>query len=254
MATANVVHTPEQANSNLDTAERERVLLEQLPQVKFIARRIHDRLPKHVELDDLVNAGVIGLMDAMKKYDPKKQVMFKSYAQFRIRGAILDSLRELDWSPRILRKKARRIEEAHRKLASLLGRSATEQEVAAELGMQLNEYQVLLGELRGLDLESIQAGSEEDAPEEELNDYIPDNKQEDAFSLCLKSEMKSHLTKAIGELGERDRQVLALYYFEELTMKEIGAVMGVVESRVSQMHTSAVIQLRAKLGAVVGKQ
>src|SRR5947209_14897327 len=115
MATASVIRTPQREEMN--SSERERVLLEQLPQVKFIARRIHDRLPQHVELDDLVNAGVIGLMDAMKKYDPAKNVQFKSYAQFRIRGAILDSLRELDWSPRILRKKSRRIEEAHRKLA-----------------------------------------------------------------------------------------------------------------------------------------
>ncbi|MCU1305560.1 MAG: fliA [Acidobacteriaceae bacterium] len=246
MATASILLTPQV--QNIEAAERESVLLEQLPQVKFIARRIHDRLPKHVELDDLINAGVIGLIDAMKKYDPAKKVLFKSYAQFRIRGAILDSLREMDWSPRILRKKARRIEEAHRKLSSELGRGATEQEIATELGMQLNEYQVLLGELRGLNLESIQGDSEEDGAEEELNDHIPDDRQEDAFSLCLKSERKALLTKAIGELGERDRQVLALYYFEELTMKEIGVVMGVVESRVSQMHTSAVIQLRAKLG------
>jgi RNA polymerase sigma factor for flagellar operon FliA len=248
MATSSATLTPQ--TSILDATERDRILLEQLPQVKFIARRIHDRLPQHVELDDLINAGVIGLMDAMKKYDPAKQVMFKSYAQFRIRGAILDSLREMDWSPRILRRKARRIEEAHRKLASELGRSATEQEVAAELGIPLHEYQVLLGELRGLDLGSIQADSEEDGPEEELNDYIPDDRQEDAFSLCMKSEMKAILTKAIGELGERDRQVLALYYFEELTMKEIGVVLGVVESRVSQMHTSALIQLRSKLQGV----
>jgi RNA polymerase sigma factor for flagellar operon FliA len=119
--------------------------------------------------------------------------------------------------------------------------------MAVELGMSLNDYQVLLGELRGLDLESIQGDSDADEQQEELNDYIPDTKQEDALTLCMKSEMKAALTKAIGELGERDRQVLALYYFEELTMKEIGAIMGVVESRVSQMHTSAVIQLRAKL-------
>ncbi|MCU1287387.1 MAG: fliA [Acidobacteriales bacterium] len=248
MATSSVVLTPQ--TFILETVERDRILLEQLSQVKFIARRIHDRLPQHVELDDLINAGVIGLMDAMKKYDPAKQVMFKSYAQFRIRGAILDSLREMDWSPRILRRKARRIEEAHRKLASELGRSATEQEVAAELGIPLHEFQVLLGELRGLDLGSIQADSEEDGPEEELNDYIPDNRQEDAFSLCAKSETKAILTKAIGELAERDRQVLALYYFEELTMKEIGVVLGVLESRVSQMHTSAVIQLRSKLQSI----
>jgi RNA polymerase sigma factor for flagellar operon FliA len=238
-----------QGLNNIET-ERERVLLEQLPQVKFIARRIHDRLPQHVELDDLVSAGVIGLMDAMKKYDPAKNVQFKSYAQFRIRGAILDSLRELDWGPRVLRRRARAIQEAHRKLSLELGRTATETEIAAELGMQLNDYQKLLGELRGLDLGSIQQESDEESGMEELSERIPDDKQEDAFALLLKSETKEVLTKAIGELSERDRQVLALYYFEELTMKEIGAVMGVVESRVSQIHTSAIIQLRAKLQAL----
>jgi RNA polymerase sigma factor for flagellar operon FliA len=164
--------------------------------------------------------------------------MFKSYAQFRIRGAILDSLREMDWSPRILRRQARHIEEAHRKLAAELGRSATEQEIAAEM---------LLGELGGLDLGSIQLEREDGSPEEELHDYVPDERQEDALSLCVKSETKALLVQAIGELSERERQVLSLYYFEELTMKEIGAVMGVVESRISQMHTSAVLQLRAKL-------
>jgi len=231
-------------------AERERVVLEQLPQVRFIARRIHDRLPQQVELDDLISAGVIGLMDAMKKYDPAKNVQFKSYAQFRIRGAILDSLRELDWGPRLLRRRARAIQEAHRKLSLEFGRAATENEVAAELGMQLHDYQVLLGELRGLDLGSIQQESEDESGMEELSERIPDDRQEDAFTLLLKSETKERLAKTIGELAERDRQVLALYYFEELTMKEIGAVLGVVESRVSQIHTSAIIQLRAKLQAV----
>src|SRR3954471_21297484 len=154
-----------QGLNNIET-ERERVLLEQLPQVKFIARRIHDRLPQHVELDDLMSAGVIGLMDAMKKYDPAKNVQFKSYAQFRIRGAILDSLRELDWGPRVLRRRARAIQEAHRKLSLELGRAATENEIAAELGMQLNDYQKLLGDLRGLDLGSIQQESEGEEMEE----------------------------------------------------------------------------------------
>src|SRR4051812_2822761 len=166
-------------------AERELVLLEQMPQVKFIARRIHDRLPQQVEIDDLISAGVIGLMDAMKKYDPAKNVQFKSYAQFRIRGAILDSLRELDWVPRVLRRRARAIQEAHSKLSLELGREATEQEIAADLGMKLSDYQVLLGDLRGLDLGSIQQESEGEEMEE-LSERLPDDKQEDAFALLLK--------------------------------------------------------------------
>src|SRR5438270_13429494 len=160
-------------NSRLSAEERERMVLEQMPQVRYIARRIHDRLPKHVCLEDLVNAGVLGLMDAMKRYDAGKNVQFKSYAQFRIRGAILDSLRELDWGPRLLRRRARAIQEAHRKLSLEFGRAATEQEVAAELGMHLHDYQLLLGELRGLDLGSIQQESDEESGMEELSERIP---------------------------------------------------------------------------------
>jgi|SRR4051812_4932184 RNA polymerase sigma factor for flagellar operon FliA len=233
-------------------AQREALLLEQLPQVKFIARRIHDRLPQHVELEDLINAGVVGLIDALKKYDPTKNVQFKSYAQFRIRGAILDSLRELDWSPRELRHKARRIEEISRTLAQKLGRAATDQEIAQGLEVSLHEYQLLLGELRGLDIGTIHAESNEDGEEEELFDYVIDDPQTDPFRLCLQSEMKQLLGEAVGKLPERERQVLALYYYEELTMKEIGEALGVVESRVSQLHTSAMVRLRSTLRNKVG--
>jgi RNA polymerase sigma factor for flagellar operon FliA len=200
-----------------------------------------------VELDDLVHAGIVGLIDALKKYDPAKNVQFRSYAQFRIRGAILDGLRELDWSPRELRRKARSIEDAAQRLANKLGRAATEQEIAEELGMKLHDYQLLLGELRGLEIGSIQAVQSDDAPEEELSTYIPADPQDDPFVLCLRSQMQEKISEAITDLPERERQVLALYYYEELTMKEIGEVMGVVESRVSQLHTSAVIRLRAKM-------
>src|SRR3984893_13311178 len=136
--------------------ERERLLLEHLPQVRYIARRIHDRLPAQVPLEDLVHAGVVGLIDAVEKFDPAKNAQLKSYAKFRIRGSILDSLRELDWSPRHLRRKARQIEEAHRDLKLRLGHVASEPELAVELGMHLEEFQHLLGELRGLDLGSLQ--------------------------------------------------------------------------------------------------
>ena len=130
-----------------DKEERERILLEQLPQVRYLARRIHERLPRHVPLDDLVHAGVIGLIDALSKFDPSKHVQFSSYAKFRIRGAILDSLREMDWGPRELRRKARKIEEAHRKLSLALNRAPSESEMAAELSLELKEFQLLLGEL-----------------------------------------------------------------------------------------------------------
>ena len=223
------------------------MLLEQLPQVRYIARRVHDRLPQHVPFDDLVHAGVIGLIDAIGKFDPSKNVQFKSYAKFRIRGAILDSLRELDWSPRELRKKARRIEEAHRTLRLKLDRSATEQEIADEIEMKLEEYQRLLGELRGLDLGSLQVEAGESGNDDEVAVAPPDVPVFDPFAMTLRSEMKGLLAKAIGDLNEKERQVLALYYFEELTMKEVGAALGVGESRVSQIHSAALIRVRSRL-------
>lgn len=240
------VHNAYAAVDSTEQIGRERVILELLPQVRYIARRIHERLPQHVLLEDLVHAGILGLLDAVQKFDPGKNVQLKSYAKFRIRGAILDSLRELDWSPRELRRQARRIEEAHNRLRAALGRSATEAEVAAELGIDEGELQRILGELRGLDLGSLQVVSP-DENGEELCKYVPMPPEEDPFHLCMRSELKTVLASAIHELPPRERQVLSLYYFEELTMKEVGAVLGVVESRVSQIHSSAIVRLRARL-------
>lgn len=227
--------------------ERERLLLEQLPQVRYIARRIHERLPRHVPYEDLVHAGVVGLIDALHKFDHGKQVQFGSYAKFRIRGAILDSLREMDWSPRDLRRKARRLEEAHNKLRSELGRNPSEPELAAELGLDLRALQTLLGEIDGLEVGSFRVLSARDGKEEDLCEYLPDDPEQTPLLQCLRSEMKELLARAIEELPEKERQVLALYYFEELTMKEVGAVMGVGESRVSQIHSMAVVRLRVRL-------
>ncbi len=230
-----------------DDEERERLLLEQLPQVRYIARRIHERLPRHVPFEDLVHAGVLGLIDALHKFDRSKHVQFGSYAKFRIRGAILDSLREMDWSPRDLRRKARRLEEAHNKLRSQLGRNPSEPELAVELGMDLRGLQLLLGEIDGLEVGSLRVASPHDGKEEDLCDYLPDHPEETPLVQCLRSEMKELLAKAIGDLPDKERQVLALYYYEELTMKEVGAVLGVGESRVSQIHSMAVVRLRARL-------
>ena len=230
-----------------DKDERDRILLEQLPQVRYLARRIHERLPRHVPLEDLVHAGVIGLIDALNKFDRSKHVQFGSYAKFRIRGAILDSLREMDWGPRELRRKARRVEEAHRKLSLELSRAPTETEVAAELGMALSEFQHLLGELDSLEVGSLRIESPWDGKEEDLCDYLPNAPEDTPFFRCLRSEMKELLARVIAELPEKEQQVLALYYFEELTMKEVGAVLGIGESRVSQIHSLAMLRLRARL-------
>jgi RNA polymerase sigma factor for flagellar operon FliA len=231
------------------SAERDLLLMEHLPTVRYLARRIHERLPQHVELDDLVSAGVVGLIDAFSKFDHTKKVQFKSYAQFRIRGAILDSLRTLDWSPRELRRKGRAVEEAIRSVTQRVGRAPSEQEIAKEMELGLSEYQLLLGDLKGLEIGSLHMERSEDSGDEELA-YIPGSPEDDPLFRCLKGEMKQRLADAIDELPEKERMVLTLYYYEELTMKEIGLTLGVVESRVSQIHSSAVLRLRTSLAGL----
>ncbi|MGC2210591.1 MAG: FliA/WhiG family RNA polymerase sigma factor [Candidatus Korobacteraceae bacterium] len=231
----------------LDEEVRNRVLMEQMPQVRYIARHIHDRLPQHVPLEDLVHAGVLGLMDALTKYDEARQVQFKTYAKFRIRGAILDSLRELDWSPRDLRRKARQVELAAARLSHELGRSATEQEIATELGLTLEAFQRLVGELEGLNLGSFHIENGDKDHDDDLCEYLPGNPEESPYFLTMKSELRGLLARAIEELSEKEQQVLSLYYYEELTMKETGAVLGVGESRVSQIHSLALLRLRSRL-------
>ncbi len=248
-------HDANEEEENHETAEemsasdRDRLLLEHLPTVRYLARRIHERLPQHVELDDLISAGVVGLIDAFSKFDHTKKVQFKSYAQFRIRGAILDSLRTLDWSPRELRRKGRAVEEAIRSVTQRLGRAPSEPEIAAEMELTLNEFQQLLGDLKGLEIGSLHMERTEDSGDQELA-YIPGAPDEDPLFRCLKGELKQRLTDAIDELPERERLVLTLYYYEELTMKEIGLTLGVVESRVSQIHSAAVLRLRVALAAL----
>ena len=247
-------HDPEDAavaaeDVEISAPDRDRLLLEHLPTVRYLARRIHERLPQHVELDDLISAGVVGLIDAFSKFDHSKKVQFKSYAQFRIRGAILDSLRTLDWSPRELRRKGRAVEEAIRSVTQRLGRAPSEPEIAAEMELTLNEFQQLLGDLKGLEIGSLHMERTEDSGDQELA-YIPGSPEEDPLFRCLKGELKQRLIDAIDELPERERLVLTLYYYEELTMKEIGLTLGVVESRVSQIHSAAVLRLRVALAAL----
>jgi len=228
------------------TSEQENILLEHLPVVRYLARRIHERLPQHVEMEDLVSAGVVGLMDAFAKFDPEKKVQFRSYAQFRIRGAIIDSLRTLDWSPRELRRKGRAVEEAMRVLTARLGRPPAEAEVASEMALSLEEYQQLLGDLKGLEIGTLHLERNEDSGEEELA-YVPGRPDEDPLFRCLRGELEERLADAIHRLPDRERLVMTLYYYEEMTMREIGLALGVVESRVSQVHAAAVVHLRAAL-------
>lgn len=235
-------------SSPLTSSEREQFLIENLPTVRFIARRIHDRLPTSVELDDLVSAGSLGLMDAVDKFDFTKGVQFKTYAQFRIKGAMLDSLRDLDWGSRAQRRKAREVEAASSRLHVKLGRSATEQEIADEMNLSLADFQSLLGELRGLEIGSFYSVDEEGGEATDLSEMVADP-GESPFDQYASLEQKRLLAKWIGELPEREKQVLSLYYYEELPMKEIGRVIGVVESRVSQLHSAAVMRLRARMAS-----
>lgn len=228
------------------THAQESLLLEHLPLVRYVARGILERLPAHVELDELVGAGTLGLLDAARKFNAGKNVQFRSYAQFRIRGAILDSLRSLDWSPRELRRKGRAVQEARRALEARLGRQGTDTELADELGLPLAELQQLTGNLRGLEVATLNVERGEDTGEEELA-FIPAKESENPLFQYLEGEARRRVIAAIDALPERERLVMMLYYFEEMTMREIGQVLGVVESRISQIHHGTLTRLRGTL-------
>lgn len=230
----------------LDDAERERLLLEHLPQVHFVARRIHLRLPQQVLLEDLVHAGILGMIDAVRKYDPSKNVQLKHYAEFRIRGAILDSLRLVDWSPRALRRQGRRMEEAIARCNQRLGRDPSETEIANEMQISLGSLQRLQRDLRGLEVSSLQAESDE-AGERETAEPCAEPEEGNPYHQALRAENRRLLKRAIEELPRREREVLALYDFQEMTMKQVGEKMRIGESRVSQIHTSALARLRERL-------
>jgi RNA polymerase sigma factor for flagellar operon FliA len=235
-------------SADLLTPEQELVMTENLPLVRFIARRIHERLPQHVPIEDLYSAGVVGLLDAFGRFDPSKLFQFRTYAQFRIRGAILDSLRTLDWSPRQLRRKGRAIEQAIQTLTAQFGRAPNDFEIAHHMQIELAAYQQLLGELKGLEIGTLQSERSEDSEEEELV-FLPNRPEDDPLFRYLHAELRERLAAAIGDLPERERLVMTLYYYEETTMKEIALILDVDQSRVSQIHASAVLHLRARLCA-----
>jgi RNA polymerase sigma factor for flagellar operon FliA len=234
-------------STQYDMSERDRLIMEELPQVHYIAARIRERLPQNVAFEDLVNAGVLGLIEAINSYDVTKAVQFKTFAKFRIRGAIVDSLRELDWGSRLLRRKGREIDDATARLEIQLGRQPSEQEIADELKIDLKELYSLLSKLDGLFLVSQQVSASYDRSE--THDLIENarSRSDDSFDICLKGETSEHLAKAIAKLDERSQRVLSLYYREELTMKEIALVLDIAESRVSQLHSAALLKLRTSL-------
>ena len=231
------------------SAKRESQLMDYLPLVKYIAGRIAIGLPKSVELDDLINAGVVGLIEAYNNFDSSKGVKFESYASMRIRGAILDELRSIDWAPRSTRAKSREIERAISGLENRLGRSPNEEEIAENLDISLGELFKLLDDVSSttlLSLDELTYGSDDDKPVP-LVDTLRSPDRSDALTDLEREEMRNLLVDAIGLLSDQERLVIALYYYEELTLKEIGEVMDLSESRVSQIHTKSVLSLRAKL-------
>jgi RNA polymerase sigma factor for flagellar operon FliA len=226
-------------------AERERLILEHLPQVRLIARRIQERLPESISLEDLISTGVIGLIAAIDHFDPTHNVKLKTYAEYKIRGAILDSLRGLDWAPRQKRRRAKQIETAIAAAEQKLKRTPTEDEVAAQLEISLEEYHEWLVEIRGLNIGSLEGAPGEQG--KDLLNYIPDNGENLPSTLLERSELERILAQEIDGIPEMERTVLSLYYKEELTLREIAQVVNLHESRISQLKTQAILRLRTRL-------
>ncbi len=255
MGMSGTLHAPAQVKLNNSAQQaaaaklalRDRVVLEHLPLVKAIAVRVHENLPVHVDVDDLVHAGILGLFDAANKYNPEKQVVFSSYAKHRIKGAILDSLRQLDWASRDMRRRHKQVEAATRDLSSTLQRAPTESEVAEKLGMDVERWRTMMLDLRnvGLVSASTRSNDHEDLPAPDF----PSKPETQPDSICAREQLRSVLGVAMKTLPERYQKVVLLYYTNEMTMKEIGGVLGINESRVSQIHKSALEKMAVVLQA-----
>jgi RNA polymerase sigma factor for flagellar operon FliA len=230
-------------------ATRERLVVEYAPLIKYIAQKIAARLPANIELDDLMSSGVIGLMDAIEKYDASRDNKFKTYAEFRIRGAILDELRAQDWVPRSVREKAKILERCYAKIEQTKGRQATDEEICSELGINQEEFHDMLNQVRSVSLLSYDdLSSFSKADKRSLHGYSDAGpKAPTPFSEVNVASVKKIIAEAIGDLPEKQRLVLSLYYYEDLNLKEIGRVLDVTESRVSQLHTQAILRLKGKL-------
>lgn len=229
--------------------ERNQLVMQELPQVQFIARRIHERLPQQVPFEDLVQAGVIGLIDAVRNFDSTRGVQLRAFAQFRIRGAIVDSLRTLDWGSRRLRHRGRKIDECLNALEAKLGRRPTDEELAAEAGITIKELHHVLAQLDGLEIVGQQVESPFNRSEfQDVIESAPGKEEDNPFALYAQEESREQLTNAIALLTEKEQMVLSLYYWEELTMREVATVLGVAQSRVSQLHSAALFKLKNALG------
>jgi len=237
-----------EGTKRVDKRTKEKLILEYAPLIKFIAQKIAVRLPSNIEFDDLVSSGVIGLMDAIDKYDPSRDNKFKTYAEFRIRGAILDELRAQDWVPRSVREKAKQLERAHLRLEQRLGRTPNEDEITDELQITKDEYYDLLNQVKSVSILSLdEAGSFNSTDRKSILSLLESCKIPSPITQLNLKAVKDVVTKSIESLPEKQRLVLSLYYYEDLNLKEIGEVLDVTESRVSQLHTQAILWLRRKL-------
>jgi RNA polymerase sigma factor for flagellar operon FliA len=232
----------------LSQQEKDKLISEYSPLIKFIAQKIAVRLPSNIELDDLISAGVIGLMDAIDKWDPTRDNKFKTYAEFRVRGAILDELRAQDWVPRSIRDKAKILDKTIQTLEVDLGRTATEEEVSTAMGISVDEFHDLLNQVRPVSLLSIdEAQAFSTVDKKSILNLLEGTKLNNPYVQYNMKTIKEIVTQAIEKLPDRQRLVLSLYYYEDLNLKEIGRVLRVTESRVSQLHAQAVSRLRNSL-------
>ncbi len=236
-------------STELSAEKRNELILTYTPLIKYIATRLSNRLPSQVSIDDLINCGIIGLIDAIDKFDMSKNVQFKTYAEFRIKGAMLDELRSLDWVPRSIRKKITDLEKTCSALEKKLGRPATDEEMAQELKMSLTNFHKLLDETKSvtfLDIELLRQRNTDNNSSDTLFEPLSDI-ETDPFSTINLAQIRDLIAQSIDELPEKERLTVSLYYYNELTMKEIGQVLGYTESRISQMHSKAMLRLRTKL-------
>lgn len=223
--------------------ERERLILEHLPQVRLIARRIHERLPSSVSLDDLISTGIVGLISAIDNFNPAHNVKLKTYAEYKIRGAILDSLRGLDWAPRQKRRRAKQIEAAMDELERRLQCAPSEEEIAAELNLTLEEYREWLVEVRAVNIGSLEYSPTDDGNRDMLS-FVAGSEDTWPSRIVERAELERLLSEAISRMPQVERTVLSLYYHEELTLREIAGMMNLHESRISQLKTQAILRLR----------
>jgi RNA polymerase sigma factor for flagellar operon FliA len=233
-----------------DQSARDRLIMSYAPLVKYVAGRMSNGLPSHIEEADLISYGLLGLIGAIERFDPARQIKFETYAISRIKGSIIDELRSLDWVPRSVRSKAREIEKVCALLENRLQRAPTDAEIAQELGVSIDEFQTSLTQIANTSivaLDELWAISGSDGDQASLIDTLEDPKGRDPSRMLDLSEMKSRLAAAIDALPKREKIVIALYYYENLTLREIGEVLGVTESRVSQLHTKAILRLKGRL-------